>query len=233
VTEPLPRPYAEVVLALSIDGHIADGQRSPTRLGSAADRAHLDQRIASADAVLFGASTLRSVGHALRVNDRALLADRLREGLTPQPIQIVASRRGDIPDDLPFFTEPAQRWLATTSVGAKAWIGRSGFTDIVVADDADGGVDWTAGMAALFARGLQRICVLGGGDLVASLVSANLIDQFWLTICPVLVGGAGAPTALDGPDRALGSLPGVHLVSAQQVGQELYLNYRVGLTRSG
>jgi len=40
--------------------------------------------------------------------------------------------------------------------------------------------------------GLERLAVLGGGQLVAML-AVDLIDEIWLTVCPLILGGTTAP----------------------------------------
>jgi len=65
---------------------------------------------------------------------------------------------------------------------------------------------------------------LGGGELVASLLALGLIDEFWLTICPVMLGGKDAPTPVDG--LGLPSPQSLELLCVNQVGQELFLHYK-------
>jgi len=220
------RPHVEVVLAMSVDGHIADGSRSPHRIGSRADREHLDRRLADCDAVLMGASTLRAIGYALQIRDPGLLAARPERHGSRQPVQIVASLSGKLSDSMAFFAEPVPRWLVTVSSSAGAWQNRDHFDRVVTAGDDE--VDWHDAMSQLAAGGIGRVCLAGGGDLVAGVLGQGLVDEIWMTVCPVLIGGRGAPTPVDGPDLLLGQLPAVSLVTAEQAGEELFLHYRVG-----
>jgi 5-amino-6-(5-phosphoribosylamino)uracil reductase len=210
---------------MSADGHISDAQRSPIRLGSAVDRDHLEQRLAAADAVLVGATTVRALGHGLLVADPRLRESRRRRGRPEQPIQIVVSRSCMFDRSIPFFSEPAVRWLVTVRETEGSPEGARGFDDVLVAGQTNGVVDWVSALSLLKERGVEQLCVLGGGQVVAGIVVADLADALWLTVCPVLVGGANAPTPVDGPDLALGALPPLTLVSARQVGQEVFLHY--------
>jgi len=220
------RPTTTVVLAISADGKIADALRSPARFGSPTDKRHLEAQIAAADAVLFGAATLRAYGTTLRVTSPDLQAQRHAQGQSPQPIQIVCSASGDLDPDLLFFQQPVPRWLLTTSAGAKHWDGSSQFERILV-NDFGSGFDWLAVLQELHQVGVTRLAILGGGELVAGLLAAGCIDELNLTICPLLLGGRTAPTPVAGDGFAEAIAPRLELLSVRAVEQEVFLKYRV------
>lgn len=74
--------------------------------------------------------------------------------------------------------------------------------------------------------GVTRLAVLGGGELVASLVAGDLIDEFWLTVCPLILGGATAPTPVEGTGFYAALSPRLELLSVQTKDQEVFLHYR-------
>ncbi|MEB3336272.1 MAG: RibD family protein [Leptolyngbyaceae bacterium] len=226
----LTRPHTTVVLAMSADGKIADWQRSPARFGSAIDKAHLEQQIALADGVLFGAGTLRAYGTTLRVSHPPLLQQRQEQGKPAQPVQIVASQTGLLDSQYPFFQQPVPRWLITTTAGAQPWQGQSEFERVLRVDTDSKehqGIDWIAAFQQLVALGLERLVVAGGGELVASLLALGLIDELWLTVCPLILGGATAPTPAEGIGFLAQFAPRLELVSAEVKEQEVFLHYRL------
>lgn len=222
-----PRPHTTVVLAMSADGKIADTQRSPARFGSSRDKAHLEAQIARSDGVLFGAGTLRAYGTTLRVSTPALLAQRQQQGKPEQPIQIVCSRLAEFSPTLRFFQQPVPRWLLTTEKGAHLWQNQPQFERILTVEDEQQTIDWRSAFAKFAPLGLGRIAVLGGGELVGSLVAMNLIDEIWLTVCPLLLGGADAPTPVQGAGFLADLAPKLELLSVETVEQEVFLHYRV------
>ena len=213
---------------MSADGKIADAKGSAARFGSAADKAHLEKQIALADAVLFGANTLRAYGTTLSISDPELLQWREQQRKPLQPVQIVCSRSGEINPEYRFFRQPVCRWLLTTAEGAQFWQERSEFERILLMGIQEGGIDWLIMLSELAELGLAKLAVLGGGELVASLLAANAIDELWLTVCPLILGGSTAPTPVAGKGFLADVAPRLHLLGVETVEQEVFLHYRVG-----
>jgi 5-amino-6-(5-phosphoribosylamino)uracil reductase len=215
---------------MSADGKIADFERSPARFGSPADKTHLETQIAKADGVLFGAGTLRAYGTTLRVTDPDLLQQRQQHGKAPQPVQIVCSRTGQLNAEYPFFKQPVPRWLLTTSTGAAPWYKSSAFERILTVTLKESRLDWVSAMELLSDAGLRRIVIAGGGDLVASLLSVHAIDELWLTVCPLLLGGSSAPSPVEGRGFPADLAPRLELLSSEAIAHEVFLHYRIKRT---
>jgi 5-amino-6-(5-phosphoribosylamino)uracil reductase len=230
------RPFTTVILAMTADGKIADFQRSPARFSSAADKAHLEKQISLADGVLFGTGTLRAYGTTLSISDPQLLQARERQQKPLQPVHIVCSASAQIDPQLRFFRQPVPRWLLATAAGAKFWreSKREEFDRILVADAGETrgtinpkSIDWIDALAQLKKLGLQKLAILGGGDLVASLLAKDLIDEFWLTVCPLILGGATAPTPVEGMGFPAQEARRLELLSVERLGGEIFLHYRL------
>jgi 5-amino-6-(5-phosphoribosylamino)uracil reductase len=227
------RPHTTVILAMSADGKIADARRSPARFSSPADRAHLEKQIALVDGVLFGAGTLRAYGTTIRISNPQLLKQREQTGKPLQPLQIVCSRSAEIDPQLRFFRQPVPRWLLTTAAGALSWQGRQSesevvnFEQILGVETLAGKIDWINAFQQLAQLGVERLAILGGGELVASLLAADLVDEFWLTVCPLILGGAAAPTPVEGEGFASDLAPRLVLLTVETIQQEIFLHYRL------
>ncbi|MEO1591220.1 MAG: RibD family protein [Cyanobacteria bacterium J06632_22] len=230
-------PHTTVVLAMSVDGKISDRDRSPARFPSPQDQQHLQARVAEADATLFGAGTLRAYGTTMPVRNPALLAQRQRQGQSVQPVQIVCSMGAQLDPNLRFFTQPGPRWLLTGPVGAALWPLASQtseprsepkFSDVLPwLGEPSTPTNWKAIFARLRKRGIRRLLVMGGGQLVAALAAAHVIDELWLTVCPLLIGGQTAPTPMDGLGFHINAAPRFQLISAESLGDEVFLHYRI------
>lgn len=210
---------------MSADGKIADGQRSPARFSSPTDLQHLEQQIAEADGVLFGAGTLRTYGTTLRVTDPELLQQRTQAGKPPQPVQIVCSLSASIDPSFKFFQQPVPHWLLTTETGRRNWGKQPGFDQVLAFSGPSNELDWHAALAKLLALGLERLVVLGGGTLIDSMLQAGLIDEMWVTVCPLILGGGNAPSPVDGIGFSEQLAPRLTLQSVEAKGEEVFLHY--------
>ena len=200
---PLSRPQVTLVLALSLDGRLAPPDGGAAQLGSTGDRRALEEALAWADGCLIGAETLRLHGSTCLIRQADLLERRRLQGRPPQPWALVVSRSGCLDPQLPFFHQPLRRALV-----APAGVSSSpptGFERLwTLPPDAEplpgsaaganpsqpGSRGWPALLAALAAEGMDRLVLLGGARLAASLLALDLVDGLQLTLVPRLLGGA-------------------------------------------
>ena len=212
---------------MSVDGKIADYQQTAARFGSVNDKAHLEQQVAQSDGVLFGAGTLRAYGTTLTIRNPELLQQRQQQGKPLQPVHLVCSRSANLDRHYPFFQQPVPRWLLTTATGCRLWQASDAFERILVTDTPTEDVDWSQTLQQLYDLGWRRLTVLGGGTLVASLLAADLIDEFWLTLCPLILGGVQSPTPVAGAGFLESVAPRLHLLDVKTLQAEVFLHYQV------
>ena len=178
------RPELRLVLAVSLDGRLAPPAGGAAQLGGAGDRRALEEALVWADACLIGAQTLRLHGSTCLIRQPQLVAQRQAAGRPAQPPAIVVSRSGRFAPDLPFWTQPLERWLLQAQGPEPAPALQPGFSRLLR------WYTWPEALAPLAAAGIQRLVVLGGAQLAASLLAADCLDALQLTVCPLLLGGA-------------------------------------------
>jgi 5-amino-6-(5-phosphoribosylamino)uracil reductase len=228
----MPRPHVTLVLAASADGKIAPVSRGAAHFSSSQDKAHLEEQVALADAVLMGASTVRDYSTAFLVKEKTLLQARKERNQSAQPLTIVCSRSLDLDPRLPFFQQPLSRILLTGNSNPTAEKKFTGLAEIWSCSTnhslALPEVDFHQALTRLFDQGVRRLAALGGGEVAAQLFALGLIDEWWLTLCPLVLGGTMAPSPVEGMGFIVGqNAPKLELLSCRSVGDELYIHYRV------
>lgn len=194
---PPDRPWLLVNMIASLDGAITVDDRSGG-LGRPADRAVFSALRAVADVVLAGAGTVRAEGYGPPRPSPATRAARRARGQAEAPRLAVVSRSLELDPDADLFRAAEEPPLVLTCEAAPAAGRRTleAVAEVVVAGSTR--VDLAAALRALRQRGVATVCAEGGPTLNGDLLAADLIDEWDLTLSPLLVGG-DAGRAVVGP----------------------------------
>lgn len=183
------RPWVFSNMISSLDGGTAVKGLSG-RLGGAADAQVFRGLRASAQAIVVGATT--AIAEQYRTAKPNAQGDR--------PTIIIISASLNVPEDLPVFTNPDSRpILATVTSAPASQVERLSRVAEVVAFGAER-VDLNLLLADLARRGVERLLLEGGPRLNAQFVAADLIDEWNLTLSPILLAGDSTRTAAGPPD---------------------------------
>lgn len=209
------RPYLVLNMVASIDGRTTIGGHVG-ELTSAIDQRVVYGLRTQTDALLVGAGTVRNERYG------ALFPD-LPEG-APQPLVVIVSGRVDLPADLPLLSEPDARVvMATPHPDAVLGFDTAAPVEYLRLPGEGGRVDCAALCAALRSEyGIRAVVCEGGPSLNETVISDLVVDELFLSLSPLLVGGgertlADAAPAHD-PTRA-------RLLSAATADDYLFLRY--------
>jgi riboflavin-specific deaminase-like protein len=185
---PADRPWLLVNMVSSLDGAIAVDGRSGGLAGPA-DKEMFTALRAVADVVLAGAGTVRAESYGPPRPTEATRAARRARGQAEVPRIATVSRSLYLDVATPLFTEAADPPIVITCAAADA-DRRKELEDvaelIVVGDEH---VDLTQAMAELRGRDLATVTCEGGPSLNGDLLAADLVDEWALTLSPLLIGG--------------------------------------------
>lgn len=177
---------------MSIDGYLDNASEKRLVLSNDADLDRVDAVRASCDAILVGAATVRNDNPRLLVRTRARQDERVARGLRPSPTKVTVTGRAQLDACANFFasddTEKLVYCASTAVTEARDRLGP-------VATVIDGGqpVDMQRMSEDLFARGVQRLMVEGGGAMHTQFLTADLADELHLVVAPFFVGDSRAP----------------------------------------
>ena len=185
--------------AISLDGRINTRERRFAFFGSERDHARMSRLRAEADAVLVGGATFRNWPHPA-LPDAADRPEALRpawnvvvsRSLAPAAGRRLLHRAGD-PAAVADARGVARRPQALAGRGRG--LGRRRRRPAGRLDPR------AAGRGAA----IERLLVEAGGDLLFQFLAADAIDEMYLTLCPLVVGG-DAPSLADGPGFDLAEL---------------------------
>ena len=222
-------PHVAIACAMSLDGKLATAARDPVGFTSRLDRARLHALRDGVDALLSGGATIRAEDPPLLPDERRS-AGRVARGLRALPARAVASASLDLPVGRALAPREGSPVYVFTVTGADPGR-RAALEARGVRVRAFGPtLDFAASLRCLASEeGVGRILAEGGGELNFALLEAGLVDALEVTLCPVVIGGARAPTLADGAGFSRDALLRATLVAheAQPTG-ELFLRYALG-----
>lgn len=204
-------------LAISLDGKIATRSRQYFPLGTPEDRKQMKHLRTQADAILMGASTLRTF-------QRPCLASPF-----PPPINVVLSSSLEgLSTQWPFFTRKGlQRILIAANATPKQTLRKfeKSCQILLLKKPTSRNSVALQTLKLLEGQGVQRLLVEGGGSVMWDFVEKNLIDEYHLTLTPKILGGKDSPTLVDGTGFDPRQVLELKLRQSRIVGDEIYLVY--------
>ncbi len=172
--------------AMSLDGKLSSRRREQIAISGEDDFKRVDRLRASVDAVLVGVGTV--------------LADDPQLGLpdAEPPARVVADSTGRTPTDARVLDDTAPSYvLAAETLPADRQSALEAAGAMVITAGTDR-VDLTTALPALEEHGVDRVLAEGGGELIYSLIAAELVDELSVFVGPMVIGGRDAPTLVDG-----------------------------------
>jgi len=222
------RPYTAIQMVMTVDGAIKGPTDDYWPISLAADQRTFRRFRMHFDAVLHGARTL-----GMRI-DRYMWSEELqrgrrRRGLHEPPLFVVVSNSGQIDSHDRVFQRHSYPIapLVVVPEAADLTAGLSEVAEIVRTGNER--VELEGLMRYLAAeRDVRRLVCEGGAILNYHMLAAGLVDEFFITVTPSIIGEPRPRTAVEGP-AALPSdrLQRLGLISAITRGGEVFLRYRV------
>ena len=225
----MPLPFVYVNVAMTADGKLAPANRVFKPFSSKADQELLMELRTGADAVMAGARTVDLYPVNLGPGGRRRREKRRKLGLSEYNLRVVVSGHGTLDPDAEIFKHRFSPIIVLTTERTPK---RSLQLLQNVADEVKvfgrEEIDFPKALRWLREKwGVKRLLCEGGGGINDGLFRAGVVDELYLTICPVVFGGRGAPTPSDGLGvKHLRDASKLKLKSCRRVGDELFLVFR-------
>ena len=219
-----------VNVAMTADGKIAPANGAYVPFGSRRDRQSMMELRATADAVMSGARTVDSSPVNLGPGGARYRRLRVKKGLGEFNLRVIVSGAGTVDPAAEIFKHRLSPLIILASgdiSSARLRRLRPLCDEVKLFGERE--LDFRAALRWLRQRwGVKRLVCEGGGQLNGALFRAGLVNEVYLTICPLLLAGRFAPTLADGAGvRRLSDACRLDLISRKRVQNEMFLRYRV------
>jgi len=219
----MERPNVIINSAMSADGKISSFEHKQVRISGAEDMDRVTLLRAESDAVMVGVGTVLADDPGLRVKSLDLKKMRMDRGLPEDPLRVVVDSRARTPPDAEVLGVGCI--LAVSKAAPEERLAPLRKTCEIVVSGEDR-VDLVELLSILKKKGVERLMVEGGATLNWSLIEAGLVDEISVYVGPMIIGGAGAPTLVDGPGFS-GDFPRLGLISSDLIDGGVFLRWRV------
>ena len=211
-------PWVVVKVAMSHDGKIASKSKSGKYISCDESLKITHELRAWCDGIMVGAETVRIDNPQLtcRLDYFKLVKEDFDNGVlypvsrqADNPVRIVISRNPDFPPNTKLLDTLDTRTIVITSINAESDSLKqmeSHGVEIIRAESVDGEINLHEPFRELAGMGIMSVMVEGGGVLINSLETMKLVDEFYIFIAPVIIGGEDTPSWISQSIRDIISL---------------------------
>lgn len=184
------RPKIIINCAMSADGKIALPNKTQMRISSELDMKRVYNLRNSCDAVLVGIGAVLSDDPKLTVKEKYVETPR-------QPIRIVLDTYCKTPTDALVVNEKAKTILCCKENNEKKMF-QDNVEILICKTNQQNHLDLHDVLNRLAQKGIQTILIEGGGTIIWSFLKERLVDDLYVYIGPIIIGGKQTPTMADG-----------------------------------
>ncbi len=223
-----PRPFVFINAAMSADGKISTVERRQTRISGKRDFDRVDSLKAECDAIMVGIGTVLADNPSLTVKSKTRREERREARKEENPLRIVVDNKARMLVDAAILNKGEGRQIIAVSkqaivedverLGEKAEILICGKEEVNLRDL----------LYLLWQRGVSRLMVEGGATLNWSLISQGLVDELYIYVGNMIIGGENAPTLVDGEGFVVeGKMVKLEFLSAENMDEGILLRWHV------
>ena len=214
--------------AVSADGKLSSRRREQIAISGPDDFDRMDALRADSDAVMVGVGTVLADDPHLTLADSERRAARRDRGEPEHPARVVADSQARTPTDARILDDAATTYVLVSVAAPDERVEalEAAGARVVSATAPDERVDLPAALAELERKGVERLMVEGGGELIFSLFETGLVDELRLFVGSKIIGGRDAPTLADG-EGFVTEFPELELQDVDRIDDGVLLRYAV------
>lgn len=209
----MKRPYVVINCAMSADGKIASQSGKQMKISCDEDIKRMYKLRNENDAVLVGINTVLSDDPKLTVKEKYVKNPK-------QPIRVVLDTHCKTPVDALVVNNVARTLIITGGQCSKKF--GENVEVILCGKDNDGLIDLEELMDILYSKGINKLMVEGGGTVIWNFLKSGFVDDFYIYVGPMIIGGSNTPT-ITGDNAKID----LKLIETKTIGPGILLHYKM------
>jgi len=208
------RPHVIINCAMSLDGKIASQSGRQMKISCEEDIKRMYELRNDSDAVLIGIGTVLSDDPKLTVKEKYIKNPK-------QPIRIVLDTYCRTPIDSLVVNDTAKTLVIIGKDCNKKFLNNVELIKCKI--DEKGLIDLENLIQILKDKGIKKLMVEGGSTVIGSFLKSNLVDDMFVYVAPMIIGGINTPTLVKNIDENIN----LKLVETKKIGLGILLHYRL------
>jgi len=213
------RPHVIVNCAMSADGKIALPNRKQLKISCEEDIERMYDLRNKYDAVLVG------IGTVLSDNPKLTVKEKYVKQLS-QPIRIILDTDCRTPEKALVVNNSAKTMIITAEKCNKKY--GDNVEVLKCEKDENGFIALTKLLQLLYRRGIKTLMVEGGATVIWNFLRQRLVDDLYVYVSPIVIGGKTTPTLADGEGiKNIDELINLEILDIIRLGPGFLIHYRM------
>jgi len=215
----MKRPRVIINCAMSADGKIASPIRKQMRISCDEDIERMYRLRNECDAVLVGVGTILADDPKLTVKEKYV--KHLK-----QPLRVVLDSKRRTPAHALVLNDMTETLIITAKGKEKTYKG-SHIEVVGCKTDRNGFIDVECVLDFLYRKGVRTLLVEGGGTVIWNFLKNKVVDDLYIFIGSLIIGGKDTPTVAEGEGikSEKDSIP-LRIVEVKRIGFGLLIHYQ-------
>ena len=213
------RPYVIINCAMSADGKIASSVGRQLRISNEEDMRRVYNLRNEFDAVLVGVNTIQADNPKLTVKEEYVQNPK-------NPIRVILDTHCITKENALSVDEQAKTLIITNGKCDKNY--KSNVEVVQCGVDYEGFIDLNQMLDILYNRGIKKVMVEGGSTVIWNFLKLGLVDDLFVFIGPMIIGGKYTPSMADGEgiDQE-DDLINLEILEFRKIGNGLLVHYKM------
>ena len=213
------KPHVIINCAMSADGKIASPSGKQLRISNKEDLKRMYALRNNCDAVLVGIGTILSDDPKLTVKEEYVTNPK-------NPIRIILDTHCRTRRDA-HAVDSAAKTIIITNGGCDRNYGDT--VEVIQCDiDSEGFIDIGKMLEILYNQGIKKLMVEGGSTVIWNFLKNGFVDDMYIFIGPVIVGGKYTPSMADGDGISTDDdLINLEVVDVSRINTGILVHYKL------